>query len=1301
MPSRKTRIAILVLFLLFIPLTVIAFLTQSFETRKRAAQQPAAGQTQPSPTPPQAEFVEGEVLVKFAIQPQLDLTPQHRTRQTENPNAPIPLTNIKPESLPAPVRTVQKNFGGKEIKPLFINTPQTQFNKIYKLTFDKGLSVNQVVNTLSGSPDIIYAEPNYIFHTQFLPNDTYLDPDQDGIWSTGAWGQKYEDLWGLQQINADKAWDVTTGSENVIVAVVDTGIYCLHKDLIGKCVEGYDFVFDHPLGIDSSSDGNGHGTHVAGTIAAITNNEVGIAGVAPETRVMPVKALNHNGSGLLEDLTAAIVFAADQGADVINMSWGGFAPAPGFIPKTLKEALDYAYYDKGVVLVAAAGNDNGDANLFAPAKYEPAITVASINYHGQRSNFSNHGQKIDVAAPGGGPNIPPPDFEPRYNILSLKTSSPYFAPENVVDKLTVGQVYGESYLRLAGTSMAAPHVSGLAALVFARHPGITNYEVGMIIKNTAYDLGNPGQDLDFGYGRIDAQQAVLVEDPSVFPHAFITHPKQDDFLRGVVEIHGSVHGPTLTEYTLEYAEGLNPLDADYRIINQSSIPVDNATIFSWDTTQFSDGPGVLRLTASDEIYFPVSVSIPVFLMNGFLPGWPVPIGDGVNIDAGTSYTSALGDIDGDGDVELIVAGEGASVFAWHHDGTIVNRWPITLDKSINAAPTLADLDQDGDLEVVIAAKTSSISRMGRIYIFQADGSELSGWLMEEVAGLWLSSAPAVGDIDGDGDMEIVAGGTSRESRAWEMHAWHLNGQPVAGWPKRGEHSAQTTTPTLADLDGDGDLEVLFGSWTYAFAGSDKDIFYAYQGTGETEPIFEKQLASGKPAAVGDIDGDGLNEIVVSTHTQVHAWRASGEAVPGWPKDLGGLPDGSRVSAPVLGDLDEDGIVEVVVSSSNWESQEAKVHLFNATRNGGNDWSKTIATGIVEVGDLALGDVDSNGDIEIVAVFNPYTALTIRSGTQIYALDGDGGLIKKFPKRTYPLNRVGTVQQISSLLGDIDGNAAIDLVFAAPDGMAYVWLMESPPEAQAGRLEWPMYQRNPQHTGLYPPSVEPTLRAADTPGVYRGGNWLLKHDLTAGIADISFAFGREEEDIPVTGDWDRDDINEPGVFRNGVWHISTTRSNAPFADVAIFPFGQTGDFPLAGDWNGNGQETIGVFRTGAWYLRNFNSEGEAEIVFNFGNPNDIPVVGDWNGDGIDTVGVFRNGTWFLSNKNEEAVAELAFTFGQTGDVPVVGDWDGDGIDTVGVFREGVWHLKNTNETGNADHTIHYGLSIDTPVVGRWE
>jgi type VII secretion-associated serine protease mycosin len=275
----------------------------------------------------------------------------------------------------------------------------------------------------------------------------------------------------LPKIKAPEAWEITTGTD-IIIAIVDTGVDLNHPDLNDKIVAGYDFVNND----DTAQDDHGHGTHVAGIAAAETDNATGVAGVSWGAKIMPVKVLDASGSGSYSDVAEGVLYACDHGAQIINLSLGG-----DYNSATLRSAVQTAHAD-GCLIVAAAGNGYGNGVDY-PARYEVVMAVAATTSSDKRASFSDYGPEVDVAAPGV--SICSTFLDDTYNCY-----------------------YG-------GTSMATPHVAGLAALVWSANSCLTNDQVRDLIESTADDLGSAGKDNYFGWGRINAHQAVVAAAPTL------------------------------------------------------------------------------------------------------------------------------------------------------------------------------------------------------------------------------------------------------------------------------------------------------------------------------------------------------------------------------------------------------------------------------------------------------------------------------------------------------------------------------------------------------------------------------------------------------------------------------------------------------------------------------------------------------------------------------------------------------------------------------------------------------------------
>jgi subtilisin family serine protease len=295
-------------------------------------------------------------------------------------------------------------------------------------------------------------------------------------WARSAWAAASDprrgSQWALDQFAFEAAWARSSGS-GVCVAVVDSGVQTSHPDLTGRVVASRDWT-----GQSVAAAGH-HGTHVAGIIAALAGNGVGVSGAAPGVELLNAKVLNApSGSGYESWVAGGIIWSVDQGADVINLSLGSpclVATTTSCLSTTMRNAIDYARFHD-VIVVASAGNDGADDNTWSsPAANDWSIATASVSSNGNRSGFSTQAAYVDVAAPG----------------------------ESIWSTLA-----GDGYGQMSGTSMAAPYVTALAAMVRGRHPGASAVQVRQIIVSTAADRGTAGLDAAFGYGVIDPLAAT-------------------------------------------------------------------------------------------------------------------------------------------------------------------------------------------------------------------------------------------------------------------------------------------------------------------------------------------------------------------------------------------------------------------------------------------------------------------------------------------------------------------------------------------------------------------------------------------------------------------------------------------------------------------------------------------------------------------------------------------------------------------------------------------------------------------------
>lgn len=524
------------------------------------------------------------------------------------------------------------------------------YTKSKRIAIPEGKTVAEMVELYHAEDDVEYAEPNYIAHALMVPIDPYYYY-QWHLDNTYKWTGRVDNLTrelvpdnsgGANGggINIEPAWDKSTGT-GVIVAVIDTGVayedyeefidnpgrrgdywitYAQAPDLAGTDFEpGYDFVNDdaHP------NDDEGHGTHVTGTIAQTTNNEIGVAGVAFNCSIMPVKVLDSSGSGYYSWIADGIYYAADHGAQVISMSLGGTTAST-----TLEDALAYAN-SKGVIIVCAAGNDGPDGPPSYPAAYDAyCIAVGATRYDETVSYYSTAGSYVDIAAPGGD--------------LTVDQNGDGYV-DGVLQQTHDGSDYTNfGYWFYQGTSMATPHVSGVAALLISKVVATTPDEVREALQSTAEDKGPTGWDPEYGWGIVDAYAALQFglgpKSPVADAGPDQTLSDADNNTVEAVTLNGSAsYDPDGSIDSYEWKEGETVLGTDKVITYDFTVGTHNVILTVTDND---------NLTDSDEVIITVEAN-------------KAPIAD-----AGADQT--VSDADGNGIEEVALDGSDSS----DPDGTI-------------------------------------------------------------------------------------------------------------------------------------------------------------------------------------------------------------------------------------------------------------------------------------------------------------------------------------------------------------------------------------------------------------------------------------------------------------------------------------------------------------------------------------------------------------------------------------------------------------------------------------------------------
>lgn len=448
--------------------------------------------------------------------------------------------------------------------------------KIIKITFDKPVDESSFMALQNEDQSIEYIQPSNTYKLESVPNDSLL-----------------QNQWGLEKIKAFDAWDITEGADSVLLAIIDTGIDYLHPDLknkiklnpgeIGTDINGHDkksngidddnngfiddyqgwdftdrvgFPFDSSGGDYLTWDNNpmdeyGHGTAIAGIAAAETNNITGIAGTAPNIKILNLRAFDPGGYGEEDDVAAAILYAVQMGAKVINMSFGDNS-----FSFVLRDVIRYAY-SKNIVLVGSAGNTGSDEPHY-PSGYSEVICVGNSTQDDYRASNSNYGSTLDLMAPG----------------TQIFTTA-----------------RNNEYASVSGTSASSPFVSGAAALILSRN-SFTNEEVKQILKSTSDDIGTPGWDIYTGAGRLNLFNALNVGAPSIIKFG---HPTQDfSTYQDSINIVATILSPYFVNYQLDYGYGLNP-DSWISLISNGTSQFANKEIYTLDISGLPDSVYGLRI----------------------------------------------------------------------------------------------------------------------------------------------------------------------------------------------------------------------------------------------------------------------------------------------------------------------------------------------------------------------------------------------------------------------------------------------------------------------------------------------------------------------------------------------------------------------------------------------------------------------------------------------------------------------------------------------------------------------------------
>ena len=805
----------------------------------------------------------------------------------------------------------------------------------------------------------------------------------------------------------------------VIVAVIDTGIDFKHPDLAGQIwtnpreipdngidddhngyiddVHGWDYSANDtsmvPVYSDNDpTDHHGHGTHVAGVIAATADNGIGIAGISSHCRIMPLKFYPIMFSS---SAARAIVYAADNGAEVINMSWG--SPFPS---RLIEDALNYAR-SKGVVLCAATGN-SGKQDSFYPAALPNIIAVGATDSRDHVTVFSTCGPQVDVVAPGE-------------SILSLRAEATDMYALKPSQEPNV-HIIETDYYEASGTSMACPHVVAIAGYLKSVSLGLTPTMVQTVIQSSAKDIKDPygtgasfpGRDDYSGYGRVNLQQALTLV-PAI--RARIESPLPNQFVSGVVSVDGVADGAGFEEYTLEYGSGSNP--AQWQQLRASTTPVTQAALASWDSDTL-DGCFTLRLRVGE-----VNESqVKVYVTNHEHAQILSPR-EGDTLSAATIITGSVSARDFN--FATLEYAERSAPTEWRPIDTLTA--PVFGDRLLEWN-TSALVEGNYELRLSLPSSHGPLSDTVSIYV-RSPFSGRNGWRLT-VGGV-ATIVPNYGDFDGDGRTEIVVGTSAG------VQFYDADGKPkTSGMPTLPGLNFRTPI-AVGHLDDDGidDFVAVSDSPPLLFISRSKSgVLMAALPESPRVATFDGNAEEKLPVVfLEDINHDGRDEIHYQTAFDTSTLGSNyyirrSDGTP-WPA----RQEYANVQMCLPADLDNDQIDEIYCYDDSLreydlngvEQASILLHLLTRFRLKG----------------MSAVDIDNDGKRELM-VFGRYPWSHNLETYWLFAF-GEHLILKNGWPRELPISH----QLLPSMpiFGDIDGDTLPECVATCWDlnyGYVYAW-----------------------------------------------------------------------------------------------------------------------------------------------------------------------------------------------------------------------------------------------------------------------